>query len=91
MEGVHVRVNREVEALVRRLAEVMGFESAAIRNVALAIGLRTLAALYADWGDAFAESITDEYFLERLREAREAVEKAVERFERRSKAGVVHV
>ena len=90
MEGVHVRVHRELEPLVRRLAEVMGFESAAIRNVALAIGLRTLAMLYVEHGKVFSESLTDDYFLERLRETREAVEKAVELAEKRSKRGVVY-
>jgi tryptophan 2,3-dioxygenase len=44
----HTRVHKEVEALVEKLAEITGYESYTVRNIALLLGLKKLAYLSKD-------------------------------------------
>jgi len=43
--GRLVRVNEDIEQLVRKMSELTGYETSSVRNLALVLGLKTLAKI----------------------------------------------
>jgi len=43
--GKLVRVNEDIEQLVRKMSELTGYETSSVRNLAIVLGLKTLAKI----------------------------------------------